>query len=281
MARTRSEAPLDEPRAQGSSPFLRWAGSKRQLIPLLRNFWRSDYRGYVEPFCGSACLYFSVMPPQAVLGDLNRELITAYRTLRADPNRVIECLHRLPGGAKGYYQVRKVVPTEISDAELAARFIYLNHNCFNGLYRTNLQGRFNVPYGRHKKPRLINEQVLFSAAKALDSVLLVSGDFTNTLEYAARGDFVYLDPPYVAGKDSFIEYGANSFSRADLARLSEELNRLDSRGVAFVVSYCDTAAARQIFRRWKVRSAWVRRNIAGFAGSRRKIKELLATNIAG
>jgi DNA adenine methylase len=261
-------------------PLLRWAGSKRQLLPRLRSFWSTKYRTYLEPFCGSACLFFSVSPGRAVLGDLNSELITTYRQLQLDPYKVIECLRRLPRGKSAYYEIRAVDAKSIGAAEAAARFIYLNHYCFNGLYRTNANGRFNVPFGRHKKPREIDEALIISAAESLRNAFVVDGDFEQTLSYAHKGDFIYLDPPYVTSRDeSFREYGPTAFAEHDLTRLSSRLIELDRRRVHFVVSYCDSRLARRAFGQWRIKSVLVRRNIAGFTGSRRHAREIIVTNI--
>lgn len=266
---------------RGSQPFLRWAGSKRQLVPFLREYWTDKYETYIEPFCGSACLFFCLSPNTAVLGDINEELISAYRQIKTDPERVIEAIRRLPPANSAYYSVRQQDPKLLSDVEAAARFIYLNHHCFNGLYRTNLIGQFNVPLGRPKLPRKIDEAAIRQAAQKLRSAYLIGGDFLQTLDYAGKGDFVYLDPPYVTSKDStFREYGPKPFGTSDLEQLGSELNRLHNRKTKFIVSYLDTALARRVLSRWTIRTLYARRNIAGFTGSRRKVREILATNIS-
>src|SRR5262245_30218265 len=126
---------------------IRWAGSKTQLLPSLRKFWGSEYQRYIEPFAGSASLFFDIKPANALLGDLNWELISALQALKRDAELVLQCLLRLPRGRRSYYRIRKQDPAILSPAERSARFFYLNRFCFNGLYRTNLKGQFNVPYG--------------------------------------------------------------------------------------------------------------------------------------
>jgi DNA adenine methylase len=131
--------------------FLRWAGSKRLTLNVLKASCPNRIEGrYIEPFAGSACLFFDLQPNEAILGDLNRELICAMREIRRDVYRVLECVRRLPRGKTGYYRVRSLSTYQLCEAEIAARFIYLNRYCFNGLYRTNLKGNFNVPYGPPK-----------------------------------------------------------------------------------------------------------------------------------
>jgi DNA adenine methylase len=259
--------------------FLRWAGSKKQLLPILEKYWRESFSTYIEPFAGSSCLFFHLEPQAAVLGDINGELIGALRAVRLDVTKVIECLRRLPRSKKSYYHIRRQQPSQLGLFEAAARFLYLNSLCFNGLYRTNASGLFNVPYcpPGHKTVR---EDLLIAASLRLKSATLVCGDFEKTVDLAAAGDFVYLDPPYaVPRRRVFSEYGPTIFQANDLLRLDGVLTALDHRGAKFVVSYADCAKARSVFKRWVVRRVWTKRNIAGFTGDRRGSYELLATNL--
>lgn len=261
-------------------PFLRWAGSKRQLLPELKAYWPAKPATYVEPFAGSAALFFSLGPRNAILGDLNEDLINALRAVQAFPVRVIEALRRIPIGEEAYYRVRRTRPAELSNIERAAHFIYLNHYCFNGLYRTNLRGDFNVPFGRHKGEHLLDFDLIWKTATLLRGVMLVAGDFERTLSFVNKADFVYLDPPYALHeyRAGFAEYHPKSFSVNDLQRLEAALERLDSIRAHFVLSYANSAEARRIGRRWNMRKVWVRRNIAGFASNRRGVAELLISN---
>jgi DNA adenine methylase len=261
-------------------PILRWAGSKRQLLPELRQYWPRDARRYIEPFCGSACLFFDLQPPEAILGDLNSELIVTYRALQRDPALVAQCLRRLRKGRISYYAVRAVDPDSLSDTQQAARFLYLNRYCFNGIYRTNLKGRFNVPYGPQKRVTGHDMDSVVSAARLLQNVTFLNADFEETLKRAERGDFVYLDPPFaVRQRRIFSEYHPSTFTVSDLERLGACLTRLDKLGVRFVVSYADSQEARSLFSPWWRRRVWTRRNVAGFATHRRGAYELMATNL--
>ena len=259
---------------------IRWAGSKRQTLPRLRKLWGNGYARYVEPFAGSASLFFDLQPRAAILGDLNSELIIALTAIRRDVHLVLQCLRRSPIGEKNYYKIRQVDPRNLSAAELAARFLYLNHFCFNGLYRTNLSGRFNVPYGPPKNGAPPNEASIADAARALQTAELLHADFEETLSQAQSGDFVFLDPPYAVDRRRvFREYLPGSFNNDDLRRLKRMLETLDSKGVAFVITYADSLESRKLLASWKRSRLWVRRNIAGFAADRRSYYELLATNI--
>lgn len=260
-------------------PFLRWAGSKRLLLRQLRAHWPGNDARYVEPFCGSACLFFDLHPSRAILGDLNDELICTFRAVKNAPDLVLESFRRLRKGKRFYFELRDISPSLLAEADRAARFLYLNRYCFNGIYRTNLKGQFNVPYSGSAKLRPLDSAALLSASRALSGVMMVNGDFEQTLGHARRGDFVYLDPPYCTKKRRiFREYMPGSFALSDLRRLAGELRRLDALGAIFVISYADSAEAKELLGPWKMQRVRVRRHIAGFGCHRRHAFELIATN---
>jgi DNA adenine methylase len=263
------------------NPILRWAGSKRELVPKLRPYWLGGHSRYIEPFAGSACFFFALEPKSAVLGDLNSELIQTYRALKCDADLVLECFRRLPIGEAPYYSIRSIDPKSLTEPEVAARFLYLNRYCFNGLYRTNLAGSFNVPYGPPRRPLVNFERTVLGASSLLRNAQLVNADFETTLREVASGDFVYLDPPYaVEGRRIFAEYHPQSFTAPDLVRLGTCLRRIDEAGALFLVSYADSPEARRLFKPWSFRRVRTRRNIAGFAGARRTAFELVAFNLS-
>lgn len=260
-------------------PFLRWAGSKVQLLPAIKQHWRPHYRRYVEPFCGSACLFFSIQPQAALLSDLNDELICTLSQVQVSADVIVECLRRMRPDEKTYYQVRAIDPSSLSPNERAARFIYLNTLCFNGLYRTNRLGQFNVPYGSRTRKNPFDPVVLREAARLLRTAVLENSDFEAVVDQTREGDFLYLDPPYATGsRRIFSEYGKDVFSEADLARLIDSVHRAVDRGVNFVLSYADVPEIHALRRRWPSFEVTARRNIAGFAGARRKVNEVLVTN---
>ena len=262
-----------------ASPFLRWAGSKRQHVPFLRQYWHAaQHRRYIEPFAGSAALFFSVAPPSAVLGDLNGELIQTYRALRHNPDVVHRKLTGFAKGKAAYYRLRAM---RLGDAAWrAARFIYLNRFCFNGLYRTNCRGEFNVPYGAPKNDHLPDLNQLRACARLLFRARLVHADFRRTLAVVEPGDFVYIDPPYaVSRRRVFVEYGKEPFSTKDLIELAGWLEQIDRRGACFVLSYADSHEARSLSGEWRRRRFAVRRHVAGFSCARRNHYELFVSNI--
>jgi len=259
--------------------LIRWAGSKKQLVHKLAGFFTPAHHRYVEPFAGSASLFFHLEPSEAILGDMNLELITAMRALREGTSDVLRCLKQFPIGEKAYYSIRSWNPASLSRTVLAARFLYLNHYCFNGLYRTNREGRFNVPFGPPKNGIEINEETIVRASKLLRRAVLVDGDFEKVIKLTKPGDFVYLDPPYVVrSRRIFAEYCTKTFSSCDLGRLQAALTHLDRQGITFVITYADSTEARNLLRQWRPRRIRARRNIAGFVGHRRFSYELLATN---
>ena len=260
-------------------PFLRWAGSKRQHLPLLRSFWSDNFSRYVEPFAGSAALFFNISPSRALLGDVNKELVTTFKTVRDNPGRVYKALASIPKGRSHYNELREVNPGSLPPIKRAARFIYLNRYCFNGLYRTNFKGEFNVPYGGEKSGVLPTREHLKSSAKRLKLATLICADFRKTIAKVRKGDFVYLDPPYaVSNRRVFVEYAANPFSVSDIATLGRLLKRIDRKGVTFVLSYADCPEARRTFSKWQIKRILTRRSIAGFLGARRNQYELCVTN---
>lgn len=263
-----------------TEPFLRWAGSKRKILPILTNYWHADYKRYVEPFAGSAALFFHLGPKRALLNDLNVQLIEVFDSVRNNPDLFHSLLSRIPCSKHNYYRMRSVHPNTLPSLDRAVRFAYLNRNCFNGIYRTNLKGEFNVPYGGLKQNAVPPIEVFRKCALLLDRAELRATDFNRVLRFTKKGDFVYLDPPYaVQSRRVFRQYGPKTFNTDDLERLADGLRTADARGARFAVSYADCATAKHILRAWTQRRIRVRRNIAGFVGARRFAYEIIATNI--
>jgi DNA adenine methylase len=263
----------------GAKPFLRWAGSKRKQLVRLGAFWSDAHTGYVEPFAGSACLFFALAPDNAVLGDSNRELIEVYKVVRDAPERLYRRLRRIRRDLETYKRWRALDPKKLDRDTRALRLLYLNRNCFNGIYRTNSDGHFNVPMGSKLSEYLPKEDIL-KCSVLLQKIRLVAGDFTKTLEHVKPGNFVYLDPPYaVNSRRIFREYGKSVFDTSDISRFAEGLAGIAQAKADFLVSYADCAEARILARQWNSIRLPVRRNIAGFAGARRNAYEWLITNL--
>jgi DNA adenine methylase len=260
------------------SPLLRWAGSKRKLLPLLIKAIPSQFARYIEPFAGSACLFFALKPERAILADLNVDLIRTYSTVRAHPVRVARTVENWDSERVDYYAVRAINPRELNPVIRAARFIFLNRFCFNGVYRTNRQGHFNVPRGR-RTGRLPELSQFWRTSILLRRAQLLSMDFEATLSRVRAGDFVYLDPPYaVDERPTHGEYGYGIFTSADLPRLEEMLERIDRSRATFLLSYAYGSARGLKTSRWYSRRISVRRHVAGFASHRHMVYETMISN---
>jgi DNA adenine methylase len=262
-----------------AKPFLRWAGSKRKQISRLRLFWRPTYARYIEPFAGSCSLFFALAPEHAVLADKNSELIETYSAVRESSEEIYDRVTAIPRTQDTYYALRAQHPAALTPLERAIRFIYLNRNCFNGIFRTNARGEFNVPFASSRVGAFVTRDEFRDAAALLRAAELRAQDFGSTLRHVRAGDFVYLDPPYaVQSRRVFHEYGADVFDEDDIARLRKHLFTINAKGARFVVSYADCREARALAEGWTSQRMRLRRHIAGFARARRLAYELLITN---
>lgn len=261
--------------------FLRWAGSKRQLIPTLISFWKPQYHRYIEPFAGSSALFFKLAPTNAILGDINFDLISMYTQIRDNIDAVLDYIHSMGTGKEYYLTLRAIDPCSLSEPERAARFIFLNRFCFNGLYRTNLQGKFNVPYGgeQGKSGKLPTDDHLKACSLLLQNAILINGKFEKTLDNAQRGDFIYIDPPFsIRAKRTFTEYDASKFSWESIESLRNWLIELNQRNSTFLVSYAESEEADYLKSGFHSEIVSVKRNIAGFCSSRKRANEVLIYN---
>jgi DNA adenine methylase len=261
-----------------TAPFLRWAGSKRKLLPQLLGAVPCEIETYYEPFAGSACLFFALKPRSAVLSDINEELIRAYRVVKARPRRLWETIARMSTATEYYYYLRSLQPSRLDEMARAARFIYLSRFCFNGVFRTNKAGKFNVPRGR--KTGDIPAEIEFRrCSQALRGATLVCGDFEQAVSTASMGDFVYLDPPYAKRRGRHRgEYGYNGFALTDVPRLARLLDALDKRKARFLMSYAFCSEIAPLMEAWNTRSVLVRRHVAGFSDERVRVREVLLSN---
>ncbi|MGF6609470.1 DNA adenine methylase [Paraburkholderia sp. WSM4175] len=263
-----------------TTPIIRWAGSKRPILNVLQAAMPSKFRRYIEPFAGSGALYLSLAPCPAILGDVNSSLVATYRSVRAFPHAVWREINAMPTEPDYYYYLRNLDEATLSKRSQAARFIYLNRFCFNGVYRTNRAGRFNVPRGRGRL-HIPSEEEFCAFARHLRHADLVQDDFEPVLQQARSGDFVYMDPPYsTSGKRDRGEYGRDSFRDRDLVRFIDATLAASDRGAKILISYSSSSALHEPLRArgWNIRSLHVHRNVAGFCGHRGKAEELLVTN---
>lgn len=262
------------------NPIFRWAGSKRKQLPSLETHWNTAFLRYVEPFAGSAALFFHLQPQRALLGDINAGLIEAYEVVRSRPDEIYHAVTALPRGEAAYYAERNKDPQKLSKFHRAVRFVYLNRHCFNGIFRTNTDGEFNVPYAHSRAGAIPPIEDFRRTALLLARASLKCADFGRILSNVRKGDFVFLDPPYaVESRRIFRQYDKRAFTPLDLARLSKHLDRIDACGAKFVMTYAHCTEVMKHFEQWQRRRIRVRRHIAGFAGARRSAYEILITNI--
>ena len=231
------------PRAR---PFVKWVGGKRQLLPRLLPHVPQRFGRYFEPFVGGGALFFSLAPEFAALNDGNARLVRTYRTIRDRVEDVVALLRTYPHDRDFFMSLRAVDIDAGTDVEVAAWFIYLNRTAFNGLYRVNSRGGFNVPFGRYKNPTICDAENLRACAAILKGASITHGDFEAVVADAHPGDFVYFDPPYVplTATSDFTSYTAEGFTDADQVRLRDVALRLKAGGVAVMLS--NSGAPREI-----------------------------------
>jgi DNA adenine methylase len=257
-------------------PIIRWAGSKRQLLPQLKELVPHSYARYIEPFFGSGCLYFDLLPKIAVVSDINSQLIAVYQAVAKSPREVACYLESIPHSQEAYYQLRSLDPTALDESAKAARFIFLMKSCFNGVYRTNKSGTFNTPFSGSVY-RLPVESELLEMARVFEACSIQNCDFSVSLNDAQSGDFVYLDPPYPAAKFRG-EYGYNQFTKEDMSRLLHDTKKASARGVKVMLSFCESDWLNGQLNQWNKNVVSVRRTVSATLMNRKTINELVITN---
>ena len=272
-------------------PFVKWAGGKRQILPLLADMFPKRYGTYHEPFVGGGAVLFSILSSDGAAScrasDLNSDLILTYVTVRDRVEDLIESLKAHDAAFREdskryYYAVRAQIPRR--QVERAARLIFLNKTCFNGLYRVNSRGMFNVPMGSYTNPRIVNENNLRAASAALQAggVDFECSDFESVLKRAESGDMVYFDPPYhpVSRAGNFTGYTKGDFTHADLKRLANVCRRLDESGCRVMLSNSCAEEVTSLFRDepWSVRSITAARCINSDGRNRTGHQEVIITN---
>ncbi len=230
-------------------PFLKWAGGKRWLVADHINLFPKQYNRYIEPFLGSAAAFFALQPKKAILSDINNELINTYIAIRSNAKRVEQLLtiHQQKHSQKYYYAVRQTKPKGLF--QQAARFIYLNRTCWNGLYRVNLDGKFNVPIGT-KTNVLLDSDNFSVVAECLNKAKLLCRDFEEVVNLAAEGDLIFVDPPYTVkhNYNGFVKYNEKLFCWNDQIRLRDSLVRARKRGAFVVVTNANHPSVRELYR---------------------------------
>jgi DNA adenine methylase len=268
--------------------FLKWAGGKLQLIEQFEDLFPPYFRNYYEPFIGSGAVFFylksKLNPNKVILSDTNGELINCFIVVRDKASELIEILlsHRKRHSKEYYYEVRRLESDRLDSVSRAARLIYLNKTCFNGLYRVNSKGQFNVPFGDYKNPSIFDRNTLIRASLMLQGVELRVMTFEKVLHFAGKDDFVYFDPPYIplSRTSSFTRYSRNNFSINEHRQLSEVFRALDSRGCFVMLSNSDHSLTRELYRDYDKNIVIVRakRKINSVPNKRGAINEIIVTN---
>jgi DNA adenine methylase len=257
-------------------PPLKWAGGKRWLVNQHRHVFPSSFNRYVEPFVGSGAVFFALKPRRAVLADKNEALINFYRTLRNKPEELCEMLegHAALHSTSHYYKVRGSSPETIEES--AANFLYLNRTCWNGLYRENKNGKFNVPIGT-KTSVILSTDDFFAASRLLRRARLTASDFEPIIEAAEADDFVFVDPPYTSAHNNngFIKYNQHIFSWEDQERLASVVRHAVRRGVKVLVTNANHDAIKKLYKRFRQFIVDRPSVIAGSANARAKYEEVI------
>ncbi len=264
-------------------PFVKWAGGKRQLIDILINEIPEEFNTYIEPFVGGGALFFEIQPKKAIISDINKELINAYLVIKDHVYELIDSLRKHKNEKDYFYKIRALNPEELTSVERASRFIYLNKTCFNGLYRENSKGQFNVPFGKYKKPKILDEENLISVSEFLNNIeiQIFNKDYREVCQLAQKGDFIYLDPPYypISKTASFTKYNKYDFTEEDQIKLSEVFKKLDKKGCYVMLSNSNTQFIKNLYKGYNIQELEANRAINCKGNRRKKEKvELLVKN---
>lgn len=271
------------------APVLKWVGGKRQLLDEILPLIPNKISTYVEPFVGGGAVIFSLQPKKAIVNDSNEELINVYQVIKERPDELIELLHayELRNNEDFFYQIRaidrdKAEYINLTNLERAARIIYLNKTCYNGLFRVNMAGEFNTPYGNYKKPNIINQTVIKALSNYFNKydVRLICGDYKTALKGLRKGSFVYLDPPYmpISQTSSYTGYTAEGFGLEQQDELKEQCDILHKKGIRFLLSNSSHPYIHDLYNGYDIKIVSARRAINSKGNKRGEIDEVLIRN---
>ena len=271
-----------------AKPFVKWVGGKSQMIKSLSPFLKRPYNKFIEPFVGGGAVFFYKTPQNGIICDYNKELISAYKVIKCKKHLklLIKELNDnfLPfsNKEKEYYNIRS---QNFNDKiKNTARFIYLNKSCFNGIYRVNKSGEFNVPFGKNTKPIILNEDNLYKCNEVLKNTKILCGDFYKTLKYIEKDDLIYLDPPYapLSKTANFTQYTKKDFKEFDQERLREYCEEIMKKKAKFILNNSDVKLIRELYGNHKdilITPTKIRRMLGADKKSRILVNELIITNI--
>lgn len=270
-------------------PFVKWVGGKRQLMSEIETHIPDDFSRYFEPFVGGGAVLFHIQPKKAVINDSNEELVNLYKVIQKSPDDLIEELKTHKNEEEHFYRVRgwdrnKTSYKELSEIKRAARIIFLNKTCYNGLFRVNNAGEFNSPFGRYKNPNIINEVTIRAVSRYLseNEIQILNADYSESLANIRKGAFVYFDPPYdpVSNSANFTGYTKGGFGRDEQERLRNVCDLLNQKGVKFLLSNSATDFIRELYSDYADKTITVEANRAvnSKASGRGKVQEVLIKN---
>jgi DNA adenine methylase len=273
-----------------AKPFLKWVGGKTQLLSQFNRFYPSKYNNYFEPFLGGGAVFFNLTPKKAFINDVNKALVGTYRNIKRNSKDIIKLLIILQKEyykkdeiekENFYYSIReKYNNLPYESIEKSAYLIFLNKTCYNGMYRENSEGKFNVPFGRYKKPPILNKENLLTVAHALKNTILTSLDFEKVVNKAKKGDFIYFDPPYhpLSKTSSFTQYSNTDFLEKEQLRLKKVFSNLNKKGCFVMLSNSYTDFICELYKGHEQFIVMANRSVNCKAKGRGAIKELIILN---
>lgn len=270
------------------APFLKWVGGKRQLLPVIVQHLPKDISNYqyIEPFIGGGAVLFNLQPKKAMINDINVELINVFEVIKDDVENLIEDLKKHRNDPDYFYKIRGIDRTDeftkLTKIEKASRIIYLNKTCFNGLYRVNNAGEFNAPFGRYQNPNIVNEPTLRAVNRYLNAndIKIFNGDYEDVLSEADTNSFIYIDPPYfpISAGSNFTGYVKGGWNMWDQIRLREACDKLNSKGVKFLLSNSGSDFIRNQYKDYHIITVKAIRSINSDGEKRGEVDELLIRN---
>ena len=280
MVQTTLDGGISKKRAK---PFLKWAGGKGNLIKDLEPFFPSKFNTYFEPFLGGGAIFFHLNPEKAVISDFNEEVIDVYVEIKNNPEELMIALDKLQPKVDDkdfFYSIRAKKTSRMSTLNRVCRTIFLNKTCFNGMYRVNSKGDFNVPKGSMKNPRLYKRENLIACSESLQGKEIISGDYKKILKKVKKNDFVYLDPPYdpLSKTASFTSYTKNDFGKDEQIELAKLFKSLDKKGAIIMLNNSDTEYTRELYKNYRIEIIKAPRFVAAKGKSRKPVNELVVMN---
>lgn len=272
------------------APVVKWVGGKRQLLPEIKKYFPKKFNTYFEPFVGGGAVLFELQPKNAIVNDINKELINLYSVIQNNVEELIDKLSdtdTYSNTSECYYRIRELDRepqkyNKMTGIDRAARILYLNKTCYNGLYRVNSVGEFNSPFGSYKNPNIVNEITLRAVNKYFNesNIKFLNGDFEKTVKNAKKGDFIYFDPPYapISKTSNFTGYNESGFGENEQIRLQKLCDTLDKKGVKFLLSNSDCEFIRELYKDYNIVTIKAKRAINSNGNNRGNVSEVLIRN---